>query len=97
MLRFLQRLLGWNAHPTALNPEGTERRRIPRTTVSSVLTDYSPQPAKNTDAETAKPVASTKDPQLSMNKPGEGNVDDHIAAEENHSTAWDRAKEWRNG
>ncbi|MCZ6475732.1 MAG: hypothetical protein O6700_05385 [Gammaproteobacteria bacterium] len=98
MLRFLQRLLGWNTHPTALNPEGTERRRIPRTTVSSVLTDYTPQPATNTDAETAKPGVSTRDPQLSMNKPGDGNGDaGSIAAGENDSTAWDRAKEWRNG
>ena len=97
MLRFLQRLLGWNTHPTALNPKGAERRQVSRTTVSSVLTDYTPQPATYTDAETAKPGVSTRDPQLSMNKPGEGNGDAGIATGENHSTAWDIAKESRNG
>ena len=75
MLRFVQRLLGWNRHPTELNPEGIERRRTPRTSVSSVLASYPAQPGENTDAQTAAPKLPPKGPQLSMNKPGEGNDD----------------------
>ncbi len=75
MLRFFQRLLGWNRHPTEFNSEGFERRRTPRTTVSSVLANYPAQLAENTDTQTAAPKLPPKGPQLSMNKPGEGSDD----------------------
>ncbi len=72
MLRFLQRLLGWDSHPTEANPEGVERRREPRTSVSSVLANGPARLAEKTDTKPATPGVGPKYPELSMNKPGEG-------------------------
>ena len=72
MLRFLQRLLGWDSHPTEANPKGFERRREPRTSVSSVLTNGPTSQAENTATKPATPEVGPKYPELSMNKPGEG-------------------------
>ncbi len=72
MLRFLQRLLGWNSHPTESHPEGDERRREPRTSVTSVLATHPSRLAEKTDAEPTKRGEGRKYPELSMNKPGEG-------------------------
>ncbi len=70
MLKFFKRLLGWDAHPTALNPEGVERRRTARTSVSAVFNSYPAPQAKNKDAEAAETELGPKEPQLSMTKPG---------------------------
>jgi hypothetical protein len=71
MLRFLQRLLGWSSHPTDSNPEGDERRREPRTSVTSVLATHPSRLAETTDAKPATPGVGRKYPELSMNRPGE--------------------------
>ncbi len=77
MLRFLQRLLGWDSHPTEANPNGFERRREPRTSVSSVLTNGPASQAENTATKPATSGAGPKYPELSMNKPGEGGGTPH--------------------
>ncbi len=97
MLRFLQRLLGWNSHPTESNPEGYDRRREPRTSVTSVLATRPSRLAEKTDAEPATRGAGRKYPELSMNKPGEGGGSAHDAEEANQPDAWVKANESRNG
>ncbi len=97
MLRFLQRLLGWSSHPTDSNPEGYERRREPRTSVTSVLATHPMRLAEKTDAEPTTEGVGRKFPELSMNKPGEDGGSAHDAGEANQPDAWVEADESRNG
>ena len=105
MLRFLQRLLGWDSHPARSQPEGTERRRTPRTSPASVLADASSQATEkpraaeaNQSAEAATPELSLQDPELNrenpelnLENPSKDGSDPYDAGTFNRSSPWSNA------
>jgi len=98
MLRFLQRLLGWDSHPASSQPEGTERRRTPRTSPASVLADASLQATEesraaeaNKSAETATPELSLQNPELNLEKPSEDGSDPYDTGSFNRPNVWSNA------
>ncbi len=95
MLRFLQRLLGWDSHPTASKPEGMERRRTPRTSPASVLADAPPQAAEdphaaegNKSAEAATPELSLQDPEFNPEKPSKDGSNPYDTGKFNRLNIW---------
>ena len=62
MLRFLQRLLGWDSHPASSKPEGMERRQTPRTSAASVIAEAPPQAAEAPPQAADAPPQAAEDP-----------------------------------
>lgn len=101
MLRFFQRLLGWDSHPASSNPEGIERRRMPRTSAASVLADGPPQTADNPHpaeanepeepAEPEEPELSLQSPESSMHKAKEDGRDPYDTGRFNRPNVWSNA------
>ena len=95
MLRFLQRLLGWDSHPASSKPEEMERRQTPRTSPASVLADAPPQAAEdphasedNQSAEAATPEFSLQDPVSDLEKLSEDGSNPYDTGKFNRSNVW---------
>jgi len=95
MLRFLQRLLGWDSHPASSKPEGMERRQTPRTSAASVLAAPAPQAAEDPhtaedskSAESATPELSLQDPKLNLEKPAEDGSNPYDTGSFNQPNVW---------
>ena len=95
MLRFLQRLLGWDSHPASSKPEGNERRQTPRTSAASVLADAPPKAAEDPhaaedseSAEAATPELSLQDPDSNLEKPSEDGSNPYDTGKFNRLNVW---------
>jgi hypothetical protein len=93
MLRFLRRIFGGDSDP---EPSHVERRRKPRTSAASVLSEKPAPP--DTPAATVKPETSglsLEDPGPSTHTPGSGS-DPYDTGTFNQPNAWGKASKRRN-
>ena len=98
MLKFLQRLLGWDSHTTTSKPEGVERRQTARTSAASVLAKDLPQAAEDSQPAAAKkpdeasePTLSLQNPDISLEKADEDGSNPYDTGKFNRPNAWSNA------
>jgi len=100
MLKFLQRLLGWDSHTASSKPERVERRQTPRTSAASVLAQDQPQAAEDSQPAAAKEPEKASEPTLSLQDP-DINLEEADKADADGSNPYDtgsfnRPNAWSN-
>jgi hypothetical protein len=98
MLKFLQRLLGWDPQDASATPEDTERRRTPWISAASILTDGPQQAAGDSPpaegkktAEVPEPALSLDDPDIGLEKPDVDGSNPYDTGKFNKPNVWSNA------